>query len=86
MPPRSAYKGYWKLKWKQWKSKTTPSVLTDAVCSVHLIWDISSLNNKTDWTLKPVKLEGHDEANQIKWLHMIYYFICFLLLLLFQME
>ena len=37
------------------------------------------------WTLQPVKLEGQDEAQHIKWSKMIYYFVCLPLFLLFHM-
>ena len=38
------------------------------------------------WNLQPFKLGAQDEAHPIKWSQMIYYFICFPILLLFQMD
>ena len=77
------YKGLWKLNWKQWKCKMPHSVLVDALCIVHYLCNVPVINNKYDWTLQPVKIEGRDEAQLRKWLHMIYYFICFPPLILF---
>ena len=62
------------------------SVLTDVVCIMQWMCNVQGWNNKHYWTIQPVKLEGRDEAHTRKWSQIIYYFICFPLMLLFRMS
>ena len=40
------YKGLWKINLTYWKQKTTRSVLTDAVCIVHLLCNVPGWGKK----------------------------------------
>ena len=81
-----AYKGWWKLNWKQWKWKMSHSILTDTVCIVNWLWNISVWNNRNYWTPQPVKLEYQEQSHPSKWSQVIYYFICFPLFLITHMD
>ena len=46
---------------------------------------MSQADIKTYWTIQPFKLWGQGDTHPIKLSHMIYYFICFSLVILFHM-
>ena len=52
---------------------------------MHLLWNVTGWYNKNNWTLKLVKIWIQDEEHTRKWSHMIHYFICFPIFLLFHM-
>ena len=67
------------------KWKKPHSVIICVVFGVHWFFNVPGWHNKNCWTLQPFKLGVQDEAQPRKWSRMIYYFICFPLLLLFRM-
>ena len=67
------------------EAKKHHSFLTDAVYTLHCLWNIPDWHNKNYWTLQPVKLGGHNNSQTRKWSQMMYYFIFLPLFLLFHM-
>ena len=50
-----------------------------------LFWNVTGWYNENNWTPQLVKLGLQYEAHTRKWYHMIHYFICFPVLILFHM-
>ena len=63
------------------KSLTMYSHMHSSLCT-HC--EMYQADIKNDWNIRPVKLGCQDEGHPRKWSQMIYYFICFPLLLLFH--
>ena len=68
------------------KTKSHSFCLPRSILYCDQCWDIPGRNVKNCGSVQTVKLDFPEEENPSKFPHMIYYFICFQLFLLFCME